>query len=194
MKRSNRTKQDLATSLKLLMKTSALSDISVQDIVNNSGISRHTFYYHFIDKQDLVQWVFRSEVIEPMEAEDGEYLDRLLSIARGIQKEPAFYAKALDTYGQNSFSEYFFESFLQLTRYCLRDYAEGRGERLPEELEVFVARYATHAIVGIIRDWVKTGMRQEPEELLRPLRGLLRQAAALVVEGDFDEFMGDEED
>ena len=193
MKRSNRTKQDLATSLKLLMKNSALSDISVQDLVNNSGISRHTFYYHFIDKQDLVQWVFRSEVIDPVEQEDGDYLDRLVSILAKMQKEPAFYTKALETYGQNSFSEYFFESLLQLTRYCLRDFAEGRGMPLDERVEVFVSRYATHAIVGITKDWIKNGMKRDPAALLAPLQGMLRPVVTLLVEGDL-EFPQYEED
>ena len=90
------------------MRTSCLSDISVQDIVDSSGISRHTFYYHFIDKQDLVQWVFRSEVVEPMEKETEHYFEKLIGVMERMQKEPAFYARALEVNGQNSFSEYFF--------------------------------------------------------------------------------------
>ena len=85
------------------MRTSSLPDISVQDIVDSSAISRHTFYYHFIDKQDLVQWVFRSEVIEPMEKEAEGFLNKLIDIMQRMQKEPFFYTRAFEVNGQNNF-------------------------------------------------------------------------------------------
>ena len=170
MKRSNRTKQDLATSLKFLMRNASLSDISVQDIVDNSGISRHTFYYHFIDKQDLVQWVFRSEVLEQLEAEEISYLDRITAIMNLMQREQTFYIRALDASGQNSFGEFFFETINQMTLQALTDEAQRRGLALVDEEAAWIARYATFAINGIVRDWVKGNLKEDPIEVLTPLR------------------------
>lgn len=170
MKRSNRTKQDLASSLKYLMRNANLSDISVQDIVDNSGISRHTFYYHFIDKQDLVQWVFRSEVLEQLEAEEISYLDRITAIMALMQREQTFYIRALDAAGQNSFGEFFFETINQMTLQALTDEAQSAGVTLEEEEAAWVARYATFSINGIVRDWVKGSLKEDPVEVLTPLR------------------------
>ena len=182
MKRSNRTKQDLASSLKLLMRTSCLSDISVQDLVDSSGISRHTFYYHFIDKQDLVQWVFRSEVVEPMEKESENYLEKLMGVMERMQKEPAFYTRALEVGGQNSFSEYFHDTMLHMAESSLREFAQVQGCELPEQRCDFAARFVTYAVVGIIKEWIKAGLKEDPHQVMEPLFGSTERLALLVLE------------
>lgn len=58
MPRSNQTKRLLAQSLMDLMMTTPLEKISVNDIVDHAGVGRNTFYYHFEDKYDLVNWYF----------------------------------------------------------------------------------------------------------------------------------------
>ena len=64
MPRSNQTKRLLAQSLMDLMKTTPLEKISVNDIVDHAGVGRNTFYYHFEDKYDLVNWYFQSGVTQ----------------------------------------------------------------------------------------------------------------------------------
>ena len=43
--------------MKELMKRKSLEKITVSDIVQNCGLNRQTFYYHFQDKYDLVNWI-----------------------------------------------------------------------------------------------------------------------------------------
>ena len=62
MPRSNQTKHLLAESLQELMVTTPLEKISVNDIVDHAGVGRNTFYYHFEDKYDLVNWYFQSGI------------------------------------------------------------------------------------------------------------------------------------
>ncbi|HVI41852.1 MAG TPA: hypothetical protein VM577_14475 [Anaerovoracaceae bacterium] len=38
------------------------------DILESSDISRKTFYYNFLDKQDLVIWIFRTSLAREIEA------------------------------------------------------------------------------------------------------------------------------
>ena len=64
MPRSNQTKRLLAQSLMDLMTTTPLEKISVNDIVDHAGVGRNTFYYHFEDKYDLVNWYFQSGVTQ----------------------------------------------------------------------------------------------------------------------------------
>ena len=51
------TKRALEASLKQLLLTKPLDKITVTDICEDCGISRMTFYYHFKDIYDLVEWV-----------------------------------------------------------------------------------------------------------------------------------------
>ena len=51
------TKRALEASLKKLVKTKPLNKITVSDITDDCGINRMTFYYHFKDIYDLVEWI-----------------------------------------------------------------------------------------------------------------------------------------
>ncbi|MDK2904739.1 MAG: hypothetical protein PWR12_815 [Eubacteriaceae bacterium] len=53
---SNTTKRALEASLKNLLLKKPLDKITISDIANDCGISRMTFYYHFKDIYDLVEW------------------------------------------------------------------------------------------------------------------------------------------
>ena len=53
---SKLTKNSLEQSLKNLLKTKPLNRITINDLVEDCGISRMTFYYHFQDIYDLVEW------------------------------------------------------------------------------------------------------------------------------------------
>ena len=53
---SQTTKRALEASLKNLLLKKPLDKITIQDIADDCGISRMTFYYHFKDIYDLVEW------------------------------------------------------------------------------------------------------------------------------------------
>lgn len=54
---SNITKRALAAALKELMEQKPFSKINVADICEKCGMNRKSFYYHFKDKYDLVNWI-----------------------------------------------------------------------------------------------------------------------------------------
>ena len=51
------TKKVLAYALKSLMASRPLSKITVGDICEACDMNRKSFYYHFRDKYDLVNWI-----------------------------------------------------------------------------------------------------------------------------------------
>ena len=53
---SMKTKQAMADSLKRYMEVKSLSKITISAICEDCGINRKTFYYHFKDIYDLVEW------------------------------------------------------------------------------------------------------------------------------------------
>ena len=54
---SNITKKALAGALKELMDTKPFQKISVSDICERCQMNRKSFYYHFKDKYDLMNWI-----------------------------------------------------------------------------------------------------------------------------------------
>ena len=53
----NITKTALEASLKKLLLKKPLDKITIRDLTEDCGISRMTFYYHFKDIYDLVEWI-----------------------------------------------------------------------------------------------------------------------------------------
>ena len=66
---ANITKNALASSMKKLMKEKLFEKISVIDICEGCGMNRKSFYYHFKDKYDLVNWIFDNEFIAAVQRE-----------------------------------------------------------------------------------------------------------------------------
>ena len=55
------TKRALEASLKKLLLERPLDKITVTDIAEDCGINRMTFYYHFQDIFDLIDWICQEE-------------------------------------------------------------------------------------------------------------------------------------
>lgn len=56
------TKLALAGSLKKLLQKKFLDDITVKELVEDCQVNRQTFYYHFRDIVDVMEWKARREM------------------------------------------------------------------------------------------------------------------------------------
>ena len=56
------TKKAIEASLKNLLLKKPFDKITINDIAEDCGISRMTFYYHFKDIYDLVEWACEEDV------------------------------------------------------------------------------------------------------------------------------------
>lgn len=102
------TKQALASSLKTLMKETSFDKITVSMICHGCNMNRKSFYYHFKDKYDLVNWIFDSEFINTLDPDISDQRWEVLKLLLAYFDENYnFYSKAFAIKGQNSFSEHF---------------------------------------------------------------------------------------
>lgn len=61
------TKRALEASLKKLLLRKPLNKITISDITEDCGVNRMTFYYHFKDIYDLVDWILMEDAAEALE-------------------------------------------------------------------------------------------------------------------------------
>ena len=52
-----------------MLSKKELSKITISNITEECGVNRQTFYYHFKDIYDLLEWIFTNEVIEEIDNE-----------------------------------------------------------------------------------------------------------------------------
>ncbi len=100
---SQKTKQALAEALKQQLKTRPFSSVSIAHICAPCGISRKSFYYHFHDKYELVNWIFQTEWLEKHSAPAGQDLSDLCGY---LYENRDFYRRMLCVKEQNCFGEY----------------------------------------------------------------------------------------
>ena len=59
--------QLLAKSLKEIAVRRPVEKITIKEITDKAGVIRPTFYNHFQDKFELIEWIIRTELLEPVE-------------------------------------------------------------------------------------------------------------------------------
>ncbi len=184
MSESQITKRVLANSLKDLMQTTPLAKISVGDIAEHCGVGRKTFYYHFKDKYDLVNYIYSTETIDYMAnfTDLKLWTDGLKELCLYVRENKKFYINALSTPGQNSFQEYLTEVIHEL---ILSVAYEIHGSSIQNRAKLnFVTNFYTFAFVGLILHWAQHGMKDNPEEYIDSIReivenGLIKELSLL---------------
>jgi len=184
---TDHTKQFLARSLIQLMREAPLESIPVAKIAENCGLNRHTFYYHFKDKQDLVCWIFDCDVNQWFEmpsqndiksGRDIFYLRRIIDF---MYENKAFYISAFNASGQNSLHEHLYD-FIYIFREKQID-AILNGRLILPEAKRFLADYYTCAIYGMIIRWVRNNMQNPPEVFFKGYRNVAFQSMEFLING-----------
>lgn len=173
---SNITKNALAASMKKLMSERPFAKISVGDICDDCGMNRKSFYYHFKDKYDLVNWIFYADFIGRIQVDSYENEWELLDeLCRYFYSEREFYRNALQIEGQNSFKEYFYEVLQPIVLFFVQNVLET-GERK----DFYVTFFCDGFLAAIMR-WLKEGSKITPGEFLEDLHTIIVMLAKRVV-------------
>lgn len=95
----------LAESFKELALKHPIEKITIKEITDKAGVIRPTFYNHFQDKYELLEWIIDTQLIAPAEPliQNGMVNEALILLFSNIEKEKEFYQKAIHLEGQNSF-------------------------------------------------------------------------------------------
>ncbi len=174
---SNITKNAMAAAMKALMREKKLSRISITDICGACGMNRNSFYYHFKDKYDLVNWIFYTEFVRNIKLEDyPDALKLLEEICKYLYREREFYRVALKIEGQNSFRGYFSEVMDPYLRY-LADQIMGGGKE-----EAFFLRFFGDAFLMAIIRWVMDENIMLPGEFVKQLDATISLGAQKILE------------
>lgn len=167
------TKKALATSLKKLLSKKELSKITISNITDDCGVNRQTFYYHFKDVYDLLEWIYLNEVIQSLDVKDtyDTWQQGFLSIFEYILNNKDF---VKNTY--NSISREFFLRFIyNQTTELLMNIIEEKSKNLEvkKEDKKFIANFYKYGFVGIVQDWIENGMKENPNNIIKKLDSII---------------------
>lgn len=172
---SNITKRALAGSLKLLMSENNFNKISIADICEQCEMNRKSFYYHFRDKYELINWIFDFEFCAV--SKDKEYAsvwDAFYDLCDYFYMNKEFYREAFKIEGQNSFKEY-------LGNYCYPLFLDRYKLKLADlRLAELQSKLLSETLINSIKLWLTEKDCITPERFVGLLQDSIQQIAVKI--------------
>ena len=152
------TKRALEASLKNLLLQKPLSKITISDITEDCGINRMTFYYHFKDIYDLVEWSCQED------ASNETWQQGFLQLFKAVQDNKPFIMNVYHSVSREQVENYLYKVTYDLLEGVVEEQAQGMSVR--DEDKAFIATVYKYAFVGLMLDWIKNDMKGDPQLLV----------------------------
>ena len=177
MANSNITKKALAQSLKELGSTKILDKITVADITNHCGVNRQTFYYHFQDIYDLVEWSCLEDARKALEEKKTHdtWQQGFIQIFKAVQENKPFIMNVYHCVDREQVEKYLKPLTDNLLMGVIDE--ESVDMKVREEDKKFIARVYSYSFIGLMLDWIRDDMKEAPEKIVHRF--------ALVIQDSF---------
>lgn len=163
---SDITKRAMSAALKNLLKEKKLNKITVQDIADECGINRQTFYYHFQDIYDLVEWTCIEDT-EKVLRENRTYdtwQEGFLSVFDLAKKDKTFIDNIYRSVSLEMLEQYLYRLVYPLLKNVVDEKANGHTVR--EENKKYIADFYKYAFVGVFLEWIRNDMAESPGQIV----------------------------
>lgn len=178
---SQTTKRALEESLKRMLLKKPLDKITISDITEDCGISRMTFYYHFKDIYDLVEW---SCVEDAAKALGGKktydtWQQGFLQIFEAVMENRPFIMNVYHSVSRDQVETYLYKLTYDLLISVVEE--KAAGITVSETDKKFIADFYKYGFVGLMLDWIKNNMKESPNQIVGRLDTLIRGDIALAL-------------
>ncbi len=172
---SDLTRQALASALKQLLQDKSLKDITVKDLTDACGLNRQTFYYHFDDIPDLIEWICVTETERILK--DHYHYDSweegFRDIFKLILQKRSFVINIYESSDPKILMRYLFRLVYPLLLGVVNEEAINYPSVSRADKE-FIAKFYTDAFVGLVLSWIEDGMKEDPKFLVSHLSKLIK--------------------
>lgn len=167
------TKYAIEASLKKLLLQKPLDKITISDITEDCGISRMTFYYHFKDIYDLVEWICLEESRRALEDKKtyDTWQQGFLQILEAVRDNKPFILNVYHSVSREQIELYLYKLTYDLLINVVEEKSQGMSIR-PEDKQ-FIADFYKYAFVGLTLDWVRHDMKEDPQVMIDHLTKLV---------------------
>ena len=175
------TKRALEQSLKNLLLKKPLTKITVGDITEDCGINRMTFYYHFKDIYDLVEWSCLEDAKMALEEKKtyDTWQQGLLQIFKAVQENKPFILNVYRCVHREQVEKYLQPLVDQLLLNVINE--EAAGITVRDEDKQFIAQVYSYMFIGLMLDWIKDDMREDPQQIVEKLSKLIKGSVSVAL-------------
>jgi len=163
---SNLTKKVLAQALKDKINEKELAQITVSELTTMCGIKRQTFYYHFTDIYDLLQWIYLNDL------EKINTIHHFSSWQMGyvyvldyVKENKNLIVKTYHSIAKDYFHHFVMEHINQVIFKEIEEKTKDKNISL--DSKKFLTNYYKNVLIGFIKDWIEDGMIEDTESLIK---------------------------
>ncbi len=163
---SQMTKRALEVSLKKLLLQKPLNKITISDITEDCGISRMTFYYHFKDIYDLVEWACVEDAARALEGKKtyDTWQEGFLNIFQAVLDNKPFIMNVYRTVSRERIEQYLNPLIHSLLLGVVEE--KSVGLTVSEADKNFIATFYEYALIGIMLEWINGNMKEDPAAIV----------------------------
>ena len=179
---SQTTKRALAASLKNLLLQKPLTKITINDIAEDCGISRMTFYYHFKDIYDLVEWACVEDAARALEGKKtyDTWQEGFLNIFHAVQANKPFIMNVYRCVSRERIEQYLNPLIHSLILGVVEEKAEGMA--VNEADRQFIASFYEYAFIGVMLEWIGDNMKGDPSAIVERTSGVVHGSILRALE------------
>ena len=164
---NQRTEAVLIGTFKALMLKKPMNKITVSELVEECGINRKTFYYHFEDIRDMLRKMLRQD-IEAIFSRGDLITDHDLiinSVLDYIEQTKVILKNMLSCIGRAEL-DLFLNSNVNKPIYSLVCETEQKQNlSVGDEYKRFLADFFTRAVSGVLIDWIENRADRNKEQI-----------------------------
>ena len=159
-------KAAVADALLELIRRKDADKITVKDLVEVCGISRQTFYYHFKDIYDLVEWSCQEDASKALAGNKTyeTWQQGFLQLFKAVQDNKPFIMNVYHSVSREQVENYLYKVTYDLVEGVVEEQAQGMSVR--DEDKAFIATVYKYAFVGLMLDWIKNDMKGDSQLLV----------------------------
>ena len=164
---NQRTEAVLIGTFKALMLKKPMNKITVSELVEECGINRNTFYYHFEDIRDMQRKMLRQD-IEAIFSRADLITDHDLiinSVLDYIEQNKVILKNMISCIGRAEL-DLFLNSNVNKPIYSLVCETEQKQNlSVGDEYKRFLADFFTRAVSGVLIDWIENRADRNKEQI-----------------------------
>ena len=175
------TKKTLSKALKSRVEHMPFDKIKVSHLIKDCNITRSTFYYHFRDIYELLEWIFEFEAIIPLkELQNIDNFDESLSVFMDyLKKNSILFISAYNSMGRDIMHR----SILKHIRQIVEKFSVMISDKAIEKVYFdFIFDFYSRAYISLLLDWLVSGMKISPKEMLDLLDKTMKGCMELSLE------------
>ena len=179
---SQTTKRALEASLKKLLLQKPLNKITINDITEDCGVNRMTFYYHFKDIYDLVEWSCQEDASRALAGKKTyeTWQQGFLQLFKAVQDNKPFIMNVYHSVSREQVELYLYKLTYDLLIGVVNECSKDLNLR--EDDKEFIANFYKYAFVGVMLDWVKNDMKEDPKQIIDRLSTLMHGNVSAALE------------